>query len=281
MPDSPTTAQLGLLCSAIGVLVLGGIASILRLRAEASDTTGRRTETFRILAKAALYCGILDGIALAIWRGWGKPDFQPLRDNFSAFLTLAILLMLVVAYAQRARPLRGLDLFVMPIVLLLLMMAAIFGKAAPHAYHETTWYVVHRVTAYGGFVAFAVAGAVGVMYLLANYRLRRKRLAPGQQFGSLERLEHISYVSVTLGFALLTVGLVTGFFIVIHQKTGAGLGNDWYRNPKVVMACVTWAVYAVVMHSPINPALRGRRTAILSVVGFVLLLGTLVAVQFS
>jgi hypothetical protein len=39
-------------------------------------------------------------------------------------------------------------------------------------------------------------------------------------------------------------------------------------------------VYGLILHSPINPSFRGRRTAMLSVVGFVLMISVLVAVQF-
>ena len=60
----------------------------------------------------------------------------------------------------------------------------------------------------------------------------------------------------------------------------------WYEgghNPpayKVVLTAIVWLVYAVVLHSPMNPSFRGRKTAVLSVLGFVLMVGTLVAVQF-
>jgi ABC-type uncharacterized transport system permease subunit len=78
---------------------------------------------------------------------------------------------------------------------------------------------------------------------------------------------------VILGFALLTVGLITGFVKM--------LGND-SRQPysKLLLGCLAWLVYAVVMHVPINPRFRGRRAAMLSVFGFVLVIGALVAVQF-
>ena len=58
------------------------------------------------------------------------------------------------------------------------------------------------------------------------------------------------------------------------------LGERWFLNPKVLLACGVWLVYAIVLHSPINPSFRGRKAAVLSVVGFVLMIGTLVAVQF-
>jgi ABC-type transport system involved in cytochrome c biogenesis permease subunit len=47
---------------------------------------------------------------------------------------------------------------------------------------------------------------------------------------------------------------------------------------KIILAIGVWLVYAVVLHAPINPSFRGRKVAVLSVVGFVLLLGVIVTV---
>ena len=119
-------------------------------------------------------------------------------------------------------------------------------------------------------------GAAGAMYLIASRQLRAKTYPTGQRFGSLERLEHITMISVVLGFALLSVGLVTGLVRAIHGST---LGRDWYAKPKVMLTLVAWVIYALVLHSPINPSFRGRKTAVLSVVGLVLMIGILIAVQ--
>ncbi|HXE55711.1 MAG TPA: cytochrome c biogenesis protein CcsA, partial [Tepidisphaeraceae bacterium] len=130
----------------------------------------------------------------------------------------------------------------------------------------------------GGAVAFAVAGAAGAMYLLSNWRLRTKRVAPGTGLGSLERLEHITLVSVTFGFALLTVALVTGLVRAMYGHNR--MGPDWYTQPKVLLTFIAWVVYALVLHSPINPSFRGRKTALLSVFGLFLMIGILIAVQW-
>jgi ABC-type uncharacterized transport system permease subunit len=194
----------------------------------------------------------------------------PLDDNFDALIWLAVLLALFVMYVQRTRPVGGLDWFIMPIVIALLVGAAVLGHTKPHGYVTTTWRWVHRVTAYGSAIAFAVAGAVGTMYLIVNHRLRTKHALSGPNLGSLERLEQLAREAVSLGFALLTVGLITGF----AEMTFGGRTS----MTKVVLATSVWLVYAIVLHAPINPRLRGRRAAVLSVVGFVLMIGTLVAV---
>ena len=48
---------------------------------------------------------------------------------------------------------------------------------------------------------------------------------------------------------------------------------------KVVLSGFAWITYAIVLHSPINPSFRGRRTALLSVIGFLLVLSILITVQ--
>jgi len=272
MGDVPNAGQLALLFAAIAAFAIGGVMSLARFWQD--------SERLRLGPKICLYVGILFGIGVIIWHDKLRTNWAPLDDNFDAMLWLALLLAMFVAYTQRAHPLRGLDFFIMPIVVLLLVLAAVFGKAMPHTYVETPWSLAHRITAYGGFVAFAVAAAVGTMYLLTNYRLRHKRAAPAKGFGSLERLEHFAFTSVTLGFALLTIGMITGLVWALRTHGDTSLGPHWYRNPKVLLASITWIVYALVLHSPINPSFRGRRAALLSIVGFVVMIGTLFAAQF-
>jgi ABC-type uncharacterized transport system permease subunit len=165
----------------------------------------------------------------------------------------------------------ALDWFVLPVVILLLLAAAFFGRVEYHDYVNSTWSWLHRATAYGGAVAFAIAAAAGAMYVITSRRLRSKTPV-GPNLGSLERLEHLTMTAVTLGFALLTVGTITG---------GVRMLADGKNTPttKLVLALAVWLVYAVVLHAPINPSFRGRKVAVLSMVGFVLMIGAIVVVQ--
>jgi ABC-type transport system involved in cytochrome c biogenesis permease subunit len=269
MPDIPSAGQLTLLFAALAMFVGGEVFSLLRLRG---------TDQYRIPAKICLYCGIGLALGVLIWHSARRGNWIPLHDNFDALVWLALLLAMFVAYTQRVHPLRGLDWFILPIVGSLLAAAAVFGRAKPHEYVGTVWAWVHRVTAYGGTAAFAVAAAVGAMYLIADRRLRSKRPGP---LGSLERLEKFTRVSVGLGFPLLSVGLLTGLVLAVDTHGRNDLGSVWYQSPKVWLAFAAWFAYALVLHAPMNPVFRGRRAAMLSVVGFVLLIGTLVAMQFT
>jgi ABC-type transport system involved in cytochrome c biogenesis permease subunit len=98
--------------------------------------------------------------------------------------------------------------------------------------------------------------------------------------GSLERLENLTHWAVSFGFALLTVGIVTGLGKIMKDGPATKLGPHWITSPKVILAFAVWVVYAIALHTPITPAVRGRRSAMLSIVGFVLMIATLASVLF-
>jgi ABC-type uncharacterized transport system permease subunit len=267
------SGQIHLLTVAILLFVVGGVLSIARARWD--------NERMRIGAKACLWAGVAVSLGVLFWhtRARTTGSWLPLEDNFEAFVWLAVLLAGFVLYVQRAKSIAGLDWFVMPIVVLLEVAAVVFAETKPQSYVDTTWSWVHRVTSYVGAVAFGIAGAAGALFLLANRRLRSKTVPHGPTLGSLERLEKITFTSVTLGFALLTIGLVTGMVRILEEGGQTRLGEHWFTSPKVVLAFAVWIVYAIVLHAPINPSFRGRKVAMLSIVGCVLMIGTLVAVN--
>jgi ABC-type uncharacterized transport system permease subunit len=259
----PTAGQIALLIAAVALFAVGSGLSLSRIWWDKNS--------LRVGAKACWYWGVLVGLGVLVWHSIDRGRWLPAEDNFDTLVWLGLLLALFVLYVQRTRPLGGLDWFVMPIVVLLLVCAGVFGRTKPHEYVHSTWSWTHRLSAYGGALAFAVAGAVGAMYLIVSRRLRAKTAAAGPNLGSLERLERLTFASVTLGFALFTIGLITGLVELRHRET---------QPAKLLLAFSAWLVYAIVLHSPINPSFRGRKTAILSVIGFLLMVGTIVAVEF-
>ncbi len=261
----PTIPQLALLLVAIVLFAVGGGMSIARAWGE--------RPALRLAAVACLVAGIVSSAIVLVWHGATRGGWIPIGDNFDALIWLATLLALFILYIQRHRRLGVLDWFVMPIVILLLGAAIIFGRTSERGYHDVVrnaWWWVHTFSAWGGSLALAIAAASGAMYVYVSRRLRSKSPV-GPQFGSLERMEQVTMLAVTLGFALLTVGMITG---------GVQMFAEGKHTPiaKVILAVGVWVVYAIVLHAPINPSFRGRKVAVLSVVGFVLLLGVLLTV---
>ncbi len=253
-----------MLLASVAMFAIGGLLSFARL--------WRNTNTMRVTAKSCLYWGVSAAIGVLIWHSIKRHNWIPVGDNFDALIWLAVLLALFVAYVQGSRPLAALDWFVMPIVITLLIGAAVIGRTEYRTYVGQAWTYIHYATSFSGAAFFAVAAASGLMYVIAAKRLRSKQSAA--HLGSLERLERLTMMAVTLGFALLTFGIITGAVLMIHDDRPT---SPW----KIALAGCVWVVYAIVLHAPLNPVFRGRRAAVLSVLGFVLMIGTLIAVQFG
>src|SRR5918993_819652 len=166
----PTTGQLILLVIVVALFVAGGALSFARVRWDRRD--------LRVASRIFLGVGIVAAGALLAWHAASRRNWVPIGDNFDALVWLATLLAMFTLYVQRHRTLGALDWFVMPLVIALLIAAGVFGRTEYHEYHpavDNTWAWVHRVTSYGGAVAFAIAAASGAMYVVASKKLRDKQ----------------------------------------------------------------------------------------------------------
>jgi ABC-type uncharacterized transport system permease subunit len=258
----PSTGQIFLIVLAIALYAAAGAVSMFR--------AWRDNRALGAAANVCMAGGIAASIGVLAWHCAQRGRWLPLGDNFDALIWLATLLAIFVIYVQQHRRIGALDWFIIPLVILLLIGAVFFGHA-DHPFVRGTWSWTHRTTAYGGALAFAIAAAAGARYVLTSARLRSKA-APAPYLGSLERLERITMSSVTFGFALFTIAAITGAVEMIAA------GKDTPTS-KLILAGAVWVIYAIVLHAPINPSFRGRKVAVLSVVGFVLMMGAILTVE--
>lgn len=137
------------------------------------------------------------------------------------------------------------------------------------------WLSAHLVTAFIGYGFLALSFMAGVLYLLQEREIKAKRTGGVyRRLPSLGTLDALNHTSLTLGFALISAGIVTG--AVYAQVT---LGSYWRWDPKEVWAFITWLVYAGLIHQRVTVGWRGRRAAIMSIVGFAVLCFTFLGVS--
>src|SRR4051812_17683661 len=171
----PGVGQITVLSFACLFFAAGAGLSLLRIR---NDHAGQR-----VAAKVCVYIGLVLGAVVLLWHARTRGQWVPLGDNFDALVWLGLLLAAFCMYVQRRRPVGGLDWFILPVVVLLMIAAVVFGRTKPHEYVASTWTLMHLATLFGCAAAFFVAGASGVMYLIANRRLRNKSAMPGPNIG--------------------------------------------------------------------------------------------------
>lgn len=174
--------------------------------------------------------------------------------------------------------LKILGVYAAPFVALIVVVASqIPGAAAqPPAIYKNFWLISHVTAIFIGEAAFALACGLGILYLLQEHSIKtKKHRFLFKRLPSLELLDTTGYVSIVIGFTMLTLGLVTGFVFAKAQW-----GRFWSWDPKEVWSAITWIFYAALLHERLTVGWRGRRSAIMAIVGFAVLLFTFLGVNF-
>jgi cytochrome c-type biogenesis protein CcsB len=87
------------------------------------------------------------------------------------------------------------------------------------------------------------------------------------EFTNAEQLDSLSYRSITAGFLLLTVGLISG-----AVWANEAWGSWWSWDPKETWALICWLVYAAYLHTRITRGWQGKKPALLAITGFFLII---------
>lgn len=141
---------------------------------------------------------------------------------------------------------------------------------------KSVWLVGHVVIVFIGYAALALACGAGILYLIQEHGIKsKKRGFFYSRLPSLELLDATGYAGIMIGFTAYTVGLIMG---LIYAKL------IWHRfaswDPKEIWAGITWLVYAALLHERIAVGWRGRRAAVMAILGFAVLLFSFLGVNF-
>jgi cytochrome c-type biogenesis protein CcsB len=134
---------------------------------------------------------------------------------------------------------------------------------------------IHVTMLMFSYAAFIVTVAGGAMYLLQEHQLKTKQFgAAFRWMPALNTCDELSYRSLTIGFVLLTLGMLTGMMWGSQHD-----GRFWRNDPKEVLALVTWFVYLAMIHYRVTAGWRGRRVAWMAIGGFVAVLITFIGAR--
>ncbi|MCD1260175.1 cytochrome c biogenesis protein CcsA [Paenibacillus athensensis] len=114
----------------------------------------------------------------------------------------------------------------------------------------------------------------GVLRLIARKPLGAV-IGPVVQGMDPEDLDEISYRAIAIGYPVFTLGALI-FAMIWAQEAW---GRFWGWDPKEVWALITWLFYAVFLHLRLSRGWQGKRSAWLSVIGFLVVMFTLVGVN--
>jgi cytochrome c-type biogenesis protein CcsB len=217
--------------------------------------------------------------SVAIGYGFAKLGQIPARDlqqNLSLISWAVAGFFLIFQYRFN---LKVLGVYAAPLATGI-MIASALTPAAPltpiKGIFNNVWVIGHVFVIFMGEAAFALAGGLGLLYLLQERSIKAKRHGFFfHRLPALERLDSTGYACIVVGFTLLTIGLVLGF---VYAKSV--WGRFWSWDPKEVWSGITWLLYAALIHGRLALGWRGRRAAVMAIVGLGVLLFTFFGVNF-
>jgi ABC-type transport system involved in cytochrome c biogenesis permease subunit len=133
---------------------------------------------------------------------------------------------------------------------------------------------VHVLAATGAVGFFAIAFGVALMYLLQERELKGKKFgALFSRLPSLTALDRLNQRLVRSGFVIYTVAVVSG---TLTAKSA--WGHFFFWDLQQVISLGIWLLFAVMVQLR-HSGIHGRKYAVLTVVGFALVLGTMIGVR--
>ncbi len=257
--------------SLLTLLAVGlSVVAVLRLRSSGDRATAWSAMLMRGYGVLTVGC-----VVLFVHRWWFVSGrWLPLEAHVDGLLLIGVLLAAGLWFLQQRWKVPGVGLFALPMLVVLLAWAVCASRWTFHPFAiDSVWMVIHLAGVYAGTLGFVTAAGAGAVFLMIDALLRKKQNPQLiTRLGSLEATEKLMIRAAALGFALLTIGLVSGLVIVTSGPTAMGPG--WWHDSKVVLGTLAWVSYGLVMNVRHTTQFRGKRAAVLSIAGLVLLLST-------
>lgn len=204
----------------------------------------------------------------------GHLPLTSLHEAMTFFSWTITLVFLISRFKYR---IDFLGAFVVPLAFITLGYAAVLPSEVRPILPvlKSSWLAIHVTLAVLGNAAFAVTFGAGIMYLIQERQLKRKK--PGAfyyRLPSLEVLDELGYRALAIGFPIQTLGIITGSLWAAYA-----FGSYWRWDPKETWTLITWFIYAVLLHGRLAVGWRGRRAAVLYIVGFCTVMFTFVGLS--
>jgi len=202
----------------------------------------------------------------------------PFANPSRAVSTFVWLLALSYLYLEITTDERAMGVFIIPILIGLQTIPAISpGVEARDPILDSPWFWVHVSSLLFAYASLALAAVLGLTYIVQFKEIKKKHLGFFYtRLPSLQTLDVMNARAITVGWLFLTIGVVVGAVWTAQARAispdDPNLQAMALNDPKILFAVFAWAVYSFAVVARRTMGWSGRRTARLSVFGFVIVL---------
>ena len=243
------------------------------------DSTIGRTATTLLLFGALVHTFVI-GMQTMEVRHLPFANFSRAVSSFVWLLTLSYL------YLELTTDERSMGVFILPVIIGLQLITVLHpGIERADPVLDSPWFWVHVSSLLFAYASFALAGVLGVTYMLQFKEIKKKHLGYFYtRLPSLQILDVMNSRAVTIGWAFLTFGVIVGAIWTAQARTIApddpNLRAMSIDDPKIFVALLTWGVYSFAVFARRTLGWTGRRAAWLSSVGFAFAMVNFLAINY-
>jgi ABC-type transport system involved in cytochrome c biogenesis permease subunit len=243
------------------------------------DSTVGRTATTLLLFGALVHTFVI-GMQTMEVRHLPFANFSRAVSSFVWLLTLSYL------YLELTTDERAMGVFILPIIVGLQLIPVLHpGVERADPVLDSPWFWVHVSSLLFAYASFALAGVLGVTYMLQFKEIKKKHLGYFYtRLPSLQILDIMNSRAVTVGWVFLTFGVIVGAIWTAQARTLApndpNLRAMSIDDPKIFVAVLTWLVYSFAVFARRTFGWTGRRAAWLSSLGFAAAMVNFLAINY-
>lgn len=255
------------------VLILYGITSILMiLNLFTRNTAVEKACSFSLIASVISH--LIYTVILGMHMGELPIGTVPQAVNMM-ILTASFVFIAAVLLKNAI----SLGVFFTPFALFILSLISGSLGMGHIAVHKTGfWFLLHTSSVIAGDALFLVSGIASVVYLIHEKQIKKGIIySAASNLPPLVLLDRIIASTLSAGFIAMTVGMIIGGL----WASSAGLKLSVIA-PKIASGAVMWAIFAFSLHQRFAIGWRGRRTAIITLAGFLVMavLGILIEILY-
>jgi len=201
----------------------------------------------------------------------------PFAGTTGAISVFVWLLALAYLYTEMTTEERSMGIFIVPLMTVLQIIPTITNNISePPAVLDSPWFAIHVSSLLFAYASFALACVISITYVLLFKELKTKHLGIFYaRLPSLQVLDVMNGRAITVGWFFLTLGLSVGFVWLTQIQTNTidpRVQAMSILDPKIFVVLLCWLVYSFELLARHAIGWSGRRAALLSTFGFMIVL---------
>ena len=213
---------------------------------------------------------------VSLWQASGQLPVATPTEALNMLILFSSLAFIPFVYKRKTAVLAAFFLPAASIALAFIVPSLQAGTEILSSPHRT-WYVLHTLSVIAGEAFFVVAAIASVVYIIHERIIRKGtiHLMPSH-LPPLALLDGILYGSLALGFFAITAGMILGGL----WASAVGISFSSIA-PKVLAGALLWVVFGLSLHQRFAIGWKGRRTAIITLIGFFLMVLLFVGINVA